>query len=151
MLTGSLAIADKYDYLAEKFIKGYRFLQTADLMRLPLGRVDIDGDELFADVQEYTTRDAADCAFEAHNRYFDIQYVVAGEERFGCAKRSDLTAKAPYNAEDDIIFFREPKQAGSILLKAGDFAVAAPEDAHKPRCATGAAGKVRKIVLKVRV
>lgn len=151
MLTSKLAIADKYDYLGEKFKKGYEFLRTADLKNLPLGRVEIDGDALFASVQEYTTLAADSCKFEAHNKYFDIQYVVEGEEQFGYAKRADLTEETPYNETDDIVFFVEPAESGSILLTAGDCAVVAPDDAHKPRCIAGSACKVRKIVLKVRV
>lgn len=151
MLTASLKVADKYDYLEEKFKKGYEFLRSADLKALPLGRVDIDGDELYASVQEYTTVEAATAKFEAHNQYFDIQYVVEGQELFGYAKRADLTEESPYNPKDDIVFFEEPAVSGGIFLKAGDCAVVAPEDAHKPRCVAGEACKVRKIVLKVRV
>ena len=55
MLTTSIGLIQKYDYLEEKFKKGYEFLRNTDLKALPLGRVDIDGDEVFASVQEYTT------------------------------------------------------------------------------------------------
>lgn len=53
MLTTTIDLIDKYDYLAEKFKKGYRFLKNTDLKTLPLGRIEIDGDEVFANVQEY--------------------------------------------------------------------------------------------------
>lgn len=151
MLTSSLGVVDQYDYLEEKFKKGYDFLKNTDLKSLPLGRVEIDGENLFASVQEYTTMEAEDCKFEAHNRYFDIQYVVEGEEQFGYAKRADLEEEAPYNETDDMVLFKEPEEYGTVLLKAGDCAVVAPEDAHKPRCKAKAAKKVRKIVVKVRV
>ena len=151
MLTTSIGLIQKYDYLEEKFKKGYEFLQNTDLMALPLGRVDIDGDEVFASVQEYTTMPADTCKYEAHNLYFDIQYVVEGREQFGCTARAGLLEEAPYNEGDDIVFFQEPEQGGTILLKAGDCAVVAPEDAHKPRCIAGSPCKVRKIVVKVRV
>lgn len=151
MLTTSLSLAEKYDYLEERFKKGYEFLRTTDLKALPLGRVDIDGDALFASVQEYTTMPAETCKYEAHNRYFDIQYIVEGEELFGYAKRADLEEEAPYNEDDDMVLFLEPAQGGYVYLKAGDCAVVAPEDAHKPRCVAGTPCKVRKIVLKVQV
>lgn len=151
MLTTSLNLAEKYNYLEERFKKGYEFLRSTDLAALPVGRVDIDGDRLFASVQEYTTMAADTCKYEAHNRYFDIQYVVEGEEQFGYAKRADLEEEAPYNEADDIVFFKDSCDGGSVLLKAGDFAVVAPEDAHKPRCVAGGPCKVKKIVLKVLV
>lgn len=151
MLTGNLNVVEKYDYLEEKFRKGYDFLRTADLKVLPVGRVDIDGDDIYASVQEYTSLNADTCRFEAHNRYFDIQYVVEGEEQFGYAKRADLTEEVPYDETNDIVFFCEPEEAGTVLLKAGDCIVVAPEDAHKPRCRAKEACKVKKIVIKVRV
>lgn len=151
MLTGNLAIVDKYDYLEEKFRKGYEFLRNTDLKSLSVGRVDIEGDDIFASVQEYTTMKADTCRLEAHNKYFDIQYMVEGEEQFGYAKRADLTEAGPYSEVDDIVFFEEPEQSGTVYLKAGDCIVVAPEDAHKPRCEAGKACSVKKIVIKVRV
>ena len=151
MLATSIDLIQKYDYLEEKFKKGYEFLRKTDLKALPLGRADIDGDEVFASVQEYTTMPADTCKYESHNRYFDIQYVVEGQEQLGYVKRAGLLEDAPYNEADDIVFFKESEQGGTILLEAGDCAVVAPEDAHKPRCVAGAPCKVRKIVVKVRV
>lgn len=151
MLTTTIDLIDKYDYLAEKFKKGYRFLKNTDLKTLPLGRIEIDGDEVFANVQEYITMSAADCQYEAHNNYFDIQYVVEGQEYFGCTKRSNLTAATPYDPVNDLIFFQDPPQSGAILLQPGDTAIVSPEDAHKPRCTAGSPCKVRKIVLKIKL
>lgn len=149
MLTAKIDAIQKYDYLEEKFKKGYEFLRNTDLKALPLGRVELDGDDLFASVQEYTTMPAEECRYEAHNRYFDIQYVVEGQELFGYGKREDLMEETPYDEKEDLVFFKEPAQGGAILLKAGDAAVVAPEDAHKPRCMAGEPCRVRKIVVKV--
>lgn len=93
MLTTSIDLIQKYDYLEDKFKKGYEFLRNTDLKALPLGRVDIDGDEVFASVQEYTTMPADACRYESHDLYFDIQYVVEGQERFGYTKRAGLEEK----------------------------------------------------------
>ncbi len=151
MLTSSLGLALKYNYLEDRFRKAYAFLESTDLMALSLGRVDIDGDRLFAIVQEYTTMDWKDCRYEAHDRYFDIQYVAVGREQFGYVKREGLKEAAPYSEADDLVFFEEPEESGRVLLEAGDFAVVPPEDAHKPRCAAGTPCRVRKIVVKVLV
>lgn len=151
MLTTDLRLADKYDYLSERFIKAYQFLRTEDLNGLLPGITEIDGDKIFADVQEYTTMPWENCPFEAHNQYFDIQYVVSGKEMFGYAKRENLEESAPYDSKNDLLFFEEPEVCGRILLEAGDIAVVPPEDAHKPRCIAGESCKVKKIVLKVKV
>lgn len=151
MLTTNLDLSEKYDYLSEKFKKAYEFLKTEDLKALPVGNVEIDGKDIYANVQEYTSMPWKECKFEAHNEYFDIQYVVEGKEVFGYVKREGLTEEAPYNPEKDLAFFEEPKESGQIVLEAGDFAIVSPEDAHKPRCIAGESCYVKKIVLKVRV
>ncbi|SEW04083.1 YhcH/YjgK/YiaL family protein [[Clostridium] fimetarium] len=151
MLTTTLKLADKYNYLEEKFNIAFNFLKNENLMELPLGKVLIKGDDIFANVQEYTTMPASDCKYEAHDKYFDIQYVVKGKEQFGYALRHGMETQAPYDADNDLVFFKEPSSGGSILLSTGDFAVVAPEDAHKPRCIDNEPCEVRKIVVKVRV
>ena len=78
MLCANIKQIEKHDYLAERFKKGYDFLKNTDLMSLPVGRVDIDGDDVFASVQEYITLPETECRYEAHDKYYDIQYVAAG-------------------------------------------------------------------------
>lgn len=151
MLTANLKLADKYDYLSEKFIKAYQFLRTQELDALPTGIIEIEGDVIYANVQEYTTMPWEECKFEAHDRYFDIQYVVSGKEMFGYVKRENLKEAVPYDSKNDLLFFEEPENSGKIFLEAGDFAVVSPEDAHKPRCVAGESCKVKKIVLKIKV
>ena len=134
MLTTTLDLAEKYDYLSEKFEKAYEFLKTQDLNTLPVGTIEIDGRDIFASVQEYDTVPWDQIPFEAHNKYFDIQYIVSGRELFGYAKRGSLKETAPYNDSYDVILFHEPESCSRILLEAGDFAIVPPEDAHKPKC-----------------
>ena len=57
-----------------------------------------------------------------------------------------------YDAARDLIFFHESEQSGYVVLKAGDFAIVPPEDAHAPRRQTAPGGcPVKKIVVKVKV
>ena len=122
MLTTNILLAEKYDYLSEKFKKAFTFLRDTDLAALPVGNVPIDGNEVYANVQSYSTMDAADCPFESHKEYFDVQYVVEGEECFGYEPVENLIPSVEYDAEKDLIFYQEPADFGSVILKAGDFA-----------------------------
>ena len=151
MLCANIKQIEKHDYLAERFKKGYDFLKNTDLMSLPVGRVDIDGDDVFASVQEYITLPEAECRYEAHDKYYDIQYVAAGREKFGCVKREGLAVTEVYNPETDLVFFENPKYESFVVLEAGDCVVVAPEEAHKPKGQAGEPARVRKIVVKVRV
>lgn len=152
MLTTNLALAEKYDYLSEKFKKAFAFLRENDLAALPVGKVPIDGEEIYADVQSYTSMPAERCPFESHRVYFDLQYVVEGEEAFGYEPLENLVPTMEYDADRDLIFYKEPAQSGTVILKAGDFAVVPPEDGHAPRRMTSNGPcSVKKIVVKVKV
>lgn len=150
MLISENGRLDPYDYRSSRFQKAFAFLKQADLKGLPLGRVEIDGDQVWAEVQEYTTMPWEETRFEGHRRYFDIQYVVQGQELMGCVQVQGLKEAQPYDEERDLVFFEEPAQAGAVLLKEGDWAAVPPKMAHKPRCAAGEACRVRKIVVKVK-
>lgn len=112
MLATNIDLTQKYDYLEEEFKKGYEFLRKKDLKTLPLGRADVDGDEVLVSVQECTTMSADACKYESHNRYFDIQYVVEDQEQFGCVKRTGFLEDTPYNETDDIVFLGNRGRAG---------------------------------------
>jgi YhcH/YjgK/YiaL family protein len=133
--------------LAPRLRQGLEWLRRTDLRALPEGRHDIEGDRLFALVQEYTTRRAAECRWEAHRRYTDIQYVVSGVERMGYTNITRTSEQQSYDAERDVGFF-EPGN-DFVTVHAGTFVIFAPEDVHAPGGAAGEPEIVRKIVLKV--
>lgn len=151
MLFANGSVVEKYDYLEEKFACAYRWLKETDLASLAVGSYPIMGDKVIANVQEYETFPESQGYFETHDRFFDIQYVVSGIERFGVCKREGLKVR---NADEsnDVVFYEDPLYSGSVILKEGDLIVVAPEDAHKPRCQAGSEPcPVKKIVIKVAV
>lgn len=152
MLTTNLSLAEKYDYLSDKFKKAFTFLRETDLAALPTGNIPIEGEDIYANVQSYTTMAAEDCPFESHRAYFDLQYVAEGEECFGYAPVNTLLASMEYDEERDLIFYEEPAEAGAVILKKGDFAIVPPEDGHAPRRMTADGPcKVKKIVVKIKI
>ncbi|WP_080797046.1 YhcH/YjgK/YiaL family protein [Arabiibacter massiliensis] len=150
MLASTIGHVADNDYLSARFKSAFAFLKRADLASLPLGRVDIDGDEVFANVQEYATVPAGEKLMEAHRRYYDVQFVVSGEEVMEYAPLEGLAAAQPFDEGSDFGLYLPPDRPSSIVLRAGDVAVLAPEDAHKPGCALAAPARVRKVVVKVR-
>lgn len=150
MISSSIQLAEKYDYLDEKFRKAYKWLRETDLARTPAGSYPIDGDTVVASVQEYDTTPATQNVFETHDAHFDIQYVISGKEYFGVCPRKGLRLKEDMPARD-MKTYEEPARSSAVLLEAGDLIIVPPEDAHKPRCAVDAPEFVRKVVVKVRV
>lgn len=148
MFFSNVSIAEKYNYLEERFTCAYKWLAETDIKSLPVGSYSIKGDSVVANVQEYTTFPAGQGLFETHEKYFDIQFMVAGKEQFGVCKRDGLVVKER-NEASDLIFYEEPEFSGSVFLEKGDLIVVAPEDAHKPRCQAGEPCAVKKVVVKV--
>lgn len=129
----------------------FEFLEKADLSTLPLGRTEIEGDEIFALVSEYETRTPDTSRFEAHRTHIDVQLVVSGQETIGHAAVDTLETTTPYDGEKDIEFFATPASSTQVPLMAGQFAVFAPRDGHMPGVRLDGPHAVRKIVVKVRV
>ena len=114
MLVTPLAHAAQNDYLAERFRKAYEFLSRDDLAALPLGRVDIDGDDVFANVQEYETVPAPDKRMEAHRRYYDVQFVVSGEELIQYAPLEGMIEIGSFDEDSDFGVYGTPPGCSSI-------------------------------------
>lgn len=151
MYFSPLAIAEKYNYLEEKFARAYQWLKETDIAALAEGSYPVGDDgAVTANVQLYDTFPASEGSFETHDKYFDIQYVVSGKEQFGVCKREGLRVKREV-PENDVVFYEEPEHSGTVLLLPGDLIIVAPEDAHKPRCCAGAPEAVRKVVVKVKL
>lgn len=141
----------KYDFTAKKFRVAFEFLKRKDLAELPVGWIELE-EGVRASIQRYDSFRWNENRFETHERYFDVQYVIEGMELCGVCNRSELGDIAvPYNQENDITFYEEPKHFGTVFLNAGDFIVLGPEDAHKPRCAVSESIPIKKVVIKVPV
>jgi biofilm protein TabA len=118
----------------------------------PDGRVVVDGDKVYVEVQSYNTTEGPVTRFEGHRKYIDIQYVAAGEEIIGWAPLSAITETTSYVPEHDYwLGEAEPARVTPISLTAGQLAVFYPTDPHSPRHGAGAAQPVKKLVVKVAV
>ena len=146
MITDTLANLEFYKGLNEQLYKGLKFLKETDVAALPVGRYEIDGDTVFALVQAYETHLPEECRWEAHYKYTDIQYVVEGSERMGW-KTLDGVVKTEDRPEDDVYFFES--DGDHFVMHAGQFAVFAPQDAHRPGMAVDRQAPIKKIVVKV--
>lgn len=154
--------------------RAVEFLRLTDLSSLPDGRTEIESDRLYALCRSYATRPAAQCRWEAHRRYGDVQIVVAGAERIGWSPLSNMVTMTPYDAERDVEFFEltsadsgggshdrasvAPEQGLRarmpqwLTMTPGLAAVFFPHDAHQPEIiALKEPSPVHKVVIKFAV
>lgn len=146
MIIDHLNNAALYYGLSKRIETGLRFLGTADLENLPVGRHDIKGNELFAILSEYTTKAHDSGQWEAHRRYIDIQYVVRGVEAIDYQSVSKLVPVSQYNEKDDALLLRG--SGSRLVVDSGNFVIFLPQDAHRPGMSVRRPRIVRKVVVK---
>ncbi|MCH4295839.1 YhcH/YjgK/YiaL family protein [Shewanella sp. 3B26] len=151
MIVDKLENRHRYTSLHPRITAALEFLAGTDLTALPKGRHTIDGDNLFAIVNDYLTQPAGTEPFETHRRYADVQFVVSGEEAFGYLPLEQQQPLAAYNEAHDFIEYdyEQNREAASFIpLKANMFAIFMPEDMHMPGTGEQPVA-VRKVVCKV--
>lgn len=148
MIFDRIENASLYTVLGPKVAKAFRYLESTDCTRLPPGRYDIEGDELFAMVNAYETKDRAECELEGHRQYIDLQYMVMGAEWIGYAPLGNQPLSVIQEPEEDCLFYQG--EASFVLLEQGMFALLFPDDLHMP-CVRAGHEQVKKVVVKIRV
>ena len=153
MIVDALANADRYRALHPRLPAAFDYLAAFD-PSTPDGKYPIDEDRVYAQVQSYATKPAAEKKWESHRRYVDVQYVVSGRERMSVSPLAGLADPTPYDDAKDVINYRGASgAASSVYVEGGQFAIFFPEDGHQPGVQPGPlagdSGEVRKVVVKV--
>jgi YhcH/YjgK/YiaL family protein len=140
MIIDSIKNAERYFPLHPRLSAGLRWLLSSNPAALAPGRIELDGAALFVLVSELETKARESASWEAHRRYFDIQYLVRGEEAIGYAGLEAKDMQAIMLAPGDF-----------LTLRPGTFMILAPQDAHCPGLAPGVPGPIKKAIVKALV
>lgn len=148
MIFDSLDNAAFYHQLSPHIKTGLKFLvNTKNLQDLTAGRIEIDGDNVFALVQEYDTKPFNVNMWEAHIKYFDIQYIVYGTEAIKVSRIEEMTPNTKYHTDGDYWLFSG--EGNPLNITKNQFVILSPEDIHQPGIAiNGNIEKIKKIVVK---
>ena len=150
MILDKLKNIDLYSCLSAGIDKAINFLQETDFSNFQTGTVEIDGENIFAIISGYQTKDQKSCRLEAHKKYIDIQYIFSGSELIGYAPLNNQTVIEKYDEEKDVVFFEG--ETSLMKLDAGMFAIFFPDDLHKP-CINASENPetVQKVVVNIKV
>ena len=148
MILDTLQNAQLYKNLDENLRLGLEYLQNTDFSTLEMGKYEIKGDEVFAILQSYDTKEEVDCKLEAHKKYVDIQYMVSGDEVMGVVPFNNQTISKAL-PDNDVTFYKGT--GDHILVKEGSFTVFFQTDVHAPGIKSGASAKIVKVVVKVQL
>ena len=149
MIKDRLTNAKTYYNLSDNMQKGLSWLKNTDLENIIDGRYEISGDEVYASVQTYETKD--DAKYESHRKYIDIQYIIKGEEKIGVSDLSNCKTCIDYDFEKDLEFYNINTREEFFELRKGEFLILYPHEAHKPSISIEKTTTVKKIVVKVAV
>lgn len=133
--------------------KAFDFLSSLDANSTE-GKTLLQGDDLFAIVMSYDTRERSAAMLESHRKYVDIQAALKEAEGIDWFPRDRLEIKIPYDAEKDAMFYHRPEGAAPahLEMKPGHFVILYPEDAHMCQLIVdGAVRTIKKVVVKVRL
>jgi YhcH/YjgK/YiaL family protein len=148
MILDVLDNAHRYLALHKGFVLAFEFLRRSDLQKLPEDTYEIDGERVYAMVAKDPGRKREDALLEAHEKYIDIQLVLAGTDTMGWKPKSLCQQPVEgYNSEADIQFFEDEPDAW-LPTPSGTFAIFFPEDAHMPLISSG---QIHKVVVKIAV
>ena len=135
---------DDNQYYAEALA----FIGSENLMALTPGKLEIDPGNVWVNIIEPDMRPSTEARLETHDEFIDIHVPLSADESFGVKPRSECTSPIGENdTVNDILFYDDPIDK-TVLVKAGEMIVFAPDTAHSPLIGSG---KIRKAIFKVRV
>ena len=147
MILDSLKNKEQYAALHPRFKQVFDFIDNTDVAALECGRHDIDGDNIFVNVQELDLKARSEARLELHRKYIDIQLLLDGPaEVFGWSEKKDcLTPETDFDEAKDIQLFTDIPQCFYTVAK-GQFSILFPEDGHAPMLGQG---RVKKCIFKI--
>ncbi len=149
MILDTISNSGSTEALNDRFRQLFEYLRTHDLTKAPAGRIAIDGDALYINLEDATLRRREEQLLEVHRRYIDVHFPLDGLETIGWSSLSELSEDKA-DAYDEARDFRFYHQAAStyFTVSPGQFYVMYPEDAHAPIIGEGT---LRKAVAKIRI
>lgn len=146
MILDSLKSFSTYSSLNPLFQKAFEYLSNNDLSLAEPGKIVVDGEKLFINVQDIQGKTPEAAKMEGHKKYIDIQIVLKGNERMGWTAIENCKDEIePYNSDKDIVFYKD-KATSYIDVKPGEFVIFFPGDGHAPAIGNG---PIKKAIIKV--
>ncbi len=147
MIFDHLDNAARYSILHPDFELAFHFLKNNEVMQLPAGKHNVRGEAVFAIISDdFGFGGKEQARLESHQRYLDIQVVLAGTDVMGWQQLAACQQiSEPYSPERDVVFYSDQPLVW-FTVPAQHFVIFYPEDTHAP---LATAEKIRKIVFKI--
>ncbi|MBS3946379.1 MAG: YhcH/YjgK/YiaL family protein [Melioribacter sp.] len=147
MIFDQLKNTELYFQINNRFRKAFDYLKSNDFNNIEPGKYEIDGEDIYAIVQQYDTKPMSSGKWEAHKKYIDIQFMVSGKEKMGYSHKNKMIVTHEYNSDKDALYLKG--EGNFLVAEAGYFAIFFPTDVHMPCIAINLSTPVKKVVIKV--
>ena len=147
MIIDKVENLEKYASINPLFPKVVEFLKANDLNQMEPGKYEIEGKDLFVNIQVAKGKTPAEAVIETHNKMIDIQIPLSDAETFGYTQREQLP-DAEYNEEKDITKIPDLAADSYLTCMPGMMAIFFPQDGHAP-CIAGVP-EIKKAIFKVK-
>jgi YhcH/YjgK/YiaL family protein len=150
MIVDRIENSELYCIMHPRFKTAFKFLKNVKLEDFTEEKIEIEGDNIFAIINDYTTKDADISKLEAHEKYIDIQYMLHGSELIGYSPLTNQTPCEKYDSESDIVFYNNTPLFYT-QINAGMFSILYPKDLHMPGIKVNTPAPIKKIVVKIKL
>lgn len=147
MIYDKLVNVKKYLGINKNLDTAIEFLAKTDLNELPLGKTEIDGDNVFIKVMEAQAAPIEEKRYEIHKQYLDIQIDLVGTEAIQIGNEQDMECKEFDDAKD--IGKGTSSDLAMCTMGPGNFIICMTMEPHKPNIKTCEDTYLKKAVVKV--
>lgn len=141
--------AKQYHAHKEWWDKAFAYLERSALATLPVGKHDIDGDNVSVVVSEGPGHDFSTTRWESHKAVADIHYLITGEELVGIAPIATAIVTKPFAGTSDSAGYTSEGKSYAYIPHT--FFIIFPSQIHQPRIKSPGSDGYKKIVVKVKV
>ena len=147
MILDTLDKLESYGFISPLMDKVTEFFRKTDLTSLQPGRIVLQGDDLFVNVNRQDAQTREQAPIEAHQQYIDIQVPISSDEEMGYVAAGFLPAPSvPYSSQKDVAFY--PGLCDTYLnVRKGMFVVFFPGEGHAPAITERG---ILKLIVKMR-
>lgn len=148
MIVSHINDCSRYEHLHRHFKTLFDYLKSHDVQSMELGRIELEGDELFINNVLIDAVDKDKQPLEVHHEYIDVHLLFEGSETIGWLPTDKINHYSKeYSAEGDCALTTDAPSTYVTLLPL-DMVIVYPEDAHAPAIGSG---KIRKIIAKIKL
>ena len=146
MICDTLQHLTRYKGLCKNLDTAIDYLLTHDPASLPLGRTEVDGENVFINVMEADLSPDS-TRLEYHKKYADLEIDLTGGEGWGYTNEPGEEV-GEYTVDCG---FQDSASVVSGALGEGRFVLFFPTELHKPGLVQDGCANVRKAVVKIKM